>query len=62
MSESLLEVIVIILLVGIGMISFSTVGFSLKAYQNKPIWSGFSKWLCLIGLIITFVCSIVLII
>ncbi len=62
MSESVVGLIVIILLIGIGMISFSTVGFSLRAYQNKAVWAGFSKYLLITGVVVTLSCIILLMI
>lgn len=56
----LMQIFVIGLLVGIGLISFSTVGFSLRAYLEKQVWGGIPKVILLIGGSLTVICGIIL--
>ncbi|HLQ84068.1 MAG TPA: hypothetical protein VK121_09565 [Pseudogracilibacillus sp.] len=63
MSEQLvMQVSVLSLLVGIGLISFSTVGFSLRGFLEKQIWSGIPKTIFLVGITLTIISSITLLI
>lgn len=61
MNEMLIiQIIVIALLVGIGLISFSTVGFSLRAYLEKQVWGGIPKTILLVGIALTLISGIIL--
>lgn len=56
----LIQMLVIGLLIGIGLISFSTVGFSLRAYLEKQVWGGIPKVILIIGVILTISSGIIL--
>ena len=59
-EDLLIQMLVIGLLIGIGLISFSTVGFSLRACLEKQVWGGIPKVILIIGVILTIFSGIIL--